>query len=287
MCADNPKILDGRAASESLRTELKKRVAVLANKNIKPGLVTILVGEDPASKIYVNLKHKACNQVGIRSEKRVLAASISEQELLNVIREYNEDRSFHGILVQLPLPPHIDVEKVLQEIDVSKDVDGFHPVNLGNLVRGNTDNSFVSCTPAGILYLLKEHANINLEGLDAVIENRSNIVGKPLVHLLLQENVTVTVCHSRTKNLKEHTRRADLVITGIGKAKYFTKSYFKEGAIIVDVGTNRTDDGLVGDVDFDNVIEIASKISPPTGGVGPMTISMLLANTVKSAEMRG
>ncbi|MHA1681364.1 MAG: bifunctional 5,10-methylenetetrahydrofolate dehydrogenase/5,10-methenyltetrahydrofolate cyclohydrolase [Promethearchaeota archaeon] len=278
------KILDGKAASAALKESLKPRIDRLRDIGIIPGLATILVGEDPASKIYVNLKHKDCADIGIKSFQEVLPETTSRAELEAVITRLNNNDEVHGILLQVPLPPNLDAEDVLRMIDPRKDVDGFHPQNLGNLLRGNLDDAFVSCTPAGIMYLLRDHYHILLEGLETVIVNRSNIVGKPLIPLLLRENATVTTCHTRTRDLKFHTTRADLVIIGVGKPKMFTKDYFKEGVIIVDVGINRTDEGLCGDVDFADVLEICSKITPVPGGIGPMTRAALMLNTVKSAE---
>jgi methylenetetrahydrofolate dehydrogenase (NADP+)/methenyltetrahydrofolate cyclohydrolase len=283
MSIDTSKILDGKACSLELKGKLKQRVAVLAKRGIVPGLATVLVGEDPASKVYVANKHKDCEEVGIKSLHVALPASTSEQQLLAKIKEFNQDPKVHGILVQLPLPKQIDVENILACIDPRKDVDGFHPQNLGNLLRGNGKHLYTSCTPAGIMYLLK-WAKVELKGLDVVIVNRSNIVGKPLIPLFLKENATVQVCHTGTKDLAGHCRRADLVVTGTGRARMFTAEYFKEGAIVVDVGMNRTDQGLCGDVDFANVIGKVSKITPVPGGVGLMTRALLMLNTVTAAE---
>ncbi|MFX0101193.1 MAG: bifunctional 5,10-methylenetetrahydrofolate dehydrogenase/5,10-methenyltetrahydrofolate cyclohydrolase [Candidatus Hodarchaeota archaeon] len=278
------KILNGTAASNELRESLKPRIAKLGEKGVVPGLATILVGDDPASKIYVSYKHKGCKALGINSYEKVLPVETTENELMEIVKEYNADEKTHGILVQSPVPKHIDMEKIIACIDPKKDVDGFHPQNLGNLLRGNMDNIFVSCTPAGIIYLLKEWGKIELKGLEVVIVNRSNLVGKPLIPLFLMEHATVTTCHTRTKDLKFHTKRADLLVTGVGRPRYFTADYFKEGVIVVDVGISRIESGVCGDVDFENVVKIASKITPVPGGVGPMTISMLLLNTVTSAE---
>jgi methylenetetrahydrofolate dehydrogenase (NADP+)/methenyltetrahydrofolate cyclohydrolase len=283
MSVDTSKILDGKACSQELKDKLKVRVAALAKKGIVPGLATVLVGEDPASKVYVANKHKDCAEVGIKSFQMTLPASTSEKVLLEKIREFNANPASHGILVQLPLPKQIDVENVLACIDPRKDVDGFHPQNLGNLLRGNGKHLFTSCTPAGIIYLLK-WAKIDLKGLDVAIVNRSNIVGKPLIPLFLKENATVQICHTGTKDLAGHCRNADLVVAGTGKARMFTAEYFKEGAIVVDVGMNRTAQGLCGDVDFANVIGKVAKITPVPGGVGLMTRAMLMLNTVTAAE---
>ncbi|MEX2714953.1 MAG: bifunctional 5,10-methylenetetrahydrofolate dehydrogenase/5,10-methenyltetrahydrofolate cyclohydrolase [Candidatus Sigynarchaeota archaeon] len=284
MSIDTSKIIDGKACSLELKDKLKLRVAALVKKGIVPGLATVLVGDDPASKVYVANKHKDCAEIGIKSFHVNLPASTSEGELLEKLKDYNHNPAIHGILVQLPLPKHIDVENVLSCIDPRKDVDGFHPQNLGNLFRGNGKHIFTSCTPAGIIYLLK-WANIDLRGLDVVIVNRSNIVGRPLVPLFLKENATVQVCHTGTRDLAGHCRRADLVVTGTGKAKMFTREYFKEGAIVVDVGMNRTEQGLCGDVDFANVVDKVARITPVPGGVGLMTRAMLMQNTVIAAEL--
>ncbi len=284
MCVATNKILDGKACSQELKDKLKVRVAALAKKGIVPGLATVLVGEDPPSKVYVANKHKDCAEIGINSIHMALPASTSEKVLLEKIREFNANPAIHGILVQLPLPKQIDVENVLACIYPHKDVDGFHPQNLGNLLRGNGKHLYTSCTPAGIMYLLK-WAKIAMKGLDVVIVNRSNIVGKPLIPLFLKENATVQVCHTGTKDLVGHCRQADLVVSGTGKARMFTADYFKEGAIVVDVGMNRTEQGLCGDVDFSNVIGKVAKITPVPGGVGLMTRAMLLLNTVIAAEL--
>jgi len=284
MNVDPSKIIDGKACSQELKDKLKLRIAALVKKGIVPGLATVLVGEDPASKVYVANKHKDCAEVGIKSFHINLPASTSERELLEKLKACNEDPAIHGILVQLPLPKQIDVENVLSCIDPRKDVDGFHPQNLGNLLRGNDKHLFTSCTPAGIIYLLK-WAKIDLRGLDVVIVNRSNIVGRPLVPLFLKENATVQVCHTGTRDLADHCRRADLVVTGTGKARMFTQEYFKEGSIVVDVGMNRTEQGLCGDVDFETVVGKVARITPVPGGVGLMTRAMLLLNSVMAAEL--
>ncbi|MHA1370847.1 MAG: bifunctional 5,10-methylenetetrahydrofolate dehydrogenase/5,10-methenyltetrahydrofolate cyclohydrolase [Promethearchaeota archaeon] len=277
------KLLDGRVASAALKESLIPRIKQLADDGVIPGLATILVGDDPASRIYVSMKHKACKSLGINSIQVDLPGNVSEVELIQEIRKLNDDPAVHGILVQLPLPKHINAERIINHISPKKDVDGFHPMNLGNLIRGNVDDALVSCTPAGIIYLLKEHGKIDLQGLEVVIVNRSNIVGKPLIHLFLMENSTVTTCHTSTRDLKYHTNHADLVVIGVGRPKMFTDDYFKEDVIVVDVGINRTESGLCGDVDFENVIKIAGKITPVPGGVGPMTIASLMFNTVKAA----
>jgi methylenetetrahydrofolate dehydrogenase (NADP+)/methenyltetrahydrofolate cyclohydrolase len=285
MSVDPSKILDGKACSTQVKESLKPRIEALMDNGIQPGLATVLVGGDPASKTYVTNKHKACADLGMKSFQLELPEETTEAELLDAVSQLNADPLVHGILVQVPIPPQINVETILPAIDIKKDVDGFHPQNLGNLLRNNGKELFTSCTPAGIIHLLK-YGEVDLKGMDVVIVNRSNIVGRPLVPLFLRENSTVTVCHTSTRDLASHTRRADLVVTGVGKAKMFTGEYFKEGVVIIDVSMNRTDAGLVGDVDMESVAEIVSKISPVPGGVGPMTIAMLLSNTVKAAEMQ-
>lgn len=286
MSIDPSKILDGKACSAQVKESLKPRIEALVDNGIQPGLATVLVGGDPASKTYVTNKHKACADLGMKSFQIELPEETTEAELLETVAQLNGDPNVHGILVQVPLPAQINVEDILPAIDVKKDVDGFHPQNLGNLLRNNGKELFTSCTPAGIIQLLK-FGEVELKGLDVVIVNRSNIVGRPLIPLFLRENATVTVCHTSTRDLASHTRRADLVVTGVGKAKMFNGDYFKEGVVIIDVSMNHTEEGvLVGDVDMESVADIVSKISPVPGGVGPMTIAMLLSNTVKAAELQ-
>ncbi|HME56123.1 MAG TPA: bifunctional 5,10-methylenetetrahydrofolate dehydrogenase/5,10-methenyltetrahydrofolate cyclohydrolase [Candidatus Lokiarchaeia archaeon] len=286
MSIDPSKILDGKACSAQVRESLKPRIEELGDNGIQPGLATVLVGDDPASKTYVTNKHKACADLGMKSVQIELPEETTEAELLEAVAQLNADPNVHGILVQVPLPTQINVENILPAIDVKKDVDGFHPQNLGNLLRNNGKELFTSCTPAGIIQLLK-FGEVELKGLDVVIVNRSNIVGRPLIPLFLRENATVTVCHTSTRDLASHTRRADLVVTGVGKAKMFNGDYFKEGVVIIDVSMNHTEEGvLVGDVDMESVADIVSKISPVPGGVGPMTIALLLSNTVKAAELQ-
>ncbi len=283
------KIIDGKAISGKIREELTKEVADLKEKGIVPGLATVLVGENPASQVYVGMKQKACKSTGLYSEQHTLSEDTSEEELLKLVDDLNKKKEINGILVQLPLPKGIDTNKVLLAIDPSKDVDGFHPVNIGKLNSKKSmkeiedEGIFLPCTPYGIIQLLK-HTKVELSGKEAVIVGRSNIVGKPVAQLLLAENATVTICHSRTKDLGEVVKRADVIVAAIGKPKFITADMVKDGAVIIDVGVNRTDDGLVGDVDFENVKEKASAITPVPGGVGPMTITMLLSNTVKSAK---
>ncbi|MGG3988567.1 bifunctional methylenetetrahydrofolate dehydrogenase/methenyltetrahydrofolate cyclohydrolase FolD [Bacillus smithii] len=276
------KLIDGKAAAKEIREEIKKEVNELKAQGVVPGLAVILVGDDPASHTYVRNKEKGCKEVGIHSEIYKYPAAISEAELLDKIRELNEDKRIHGILVQLPLPGHISESKVIDTISPEKDVDGFHPVNVGKLVIGK--EGFLPCTPYGIMKLL-EREQIDLQGKRAVVIGRSNIVGKPAGLLLLQRNATVTYCHSKTENLSYHTKQADIIIAAVGKAKFLKAEDVKEGAVIVDVGMNRDENGkLCGDVDFESVREKASFITPVPGGVGPMTITMLLYNTVQSAK---
>lgn len=275
------KLLDGKMISAELEEKLKLRVKALANKGIIPGLTVILVGEDPASQTYVSNKEKACARLGIRSNTIRMPEETTQQELENAILEANADPSVHGILVQLPLPNHLDSDRALSLILPEKDVDGFHDINVGRLARGL--ECTVACTPKGALYMLKQ-AGISISGKEAVVVGRSNIVGKPMAMLLLQENATVTICHSRTVNLAEHTRRADILVAAIGKPRFITADMVKEGAVVVDVGINRVDGKLCGDVDFEPVAEKAAWITPVPGGVGKMTIAMLMDNTVAAAE---
>jgi len=275
------KLLDGKMISAELEEKIKLRVKALANKGIIPGLTVILVGEDPASQTYVSNKEKACARLGIRSNTIRMPEETTQQELENAILEANADPSVHGILVQLPLPNHLDSDRALSLILPEKDVDGFHDINVGRLARGL--ECTVACTPKGALYMLKQ-AGISISGKEAVVVGRSNIVGKPMAMLLLQENATVTICHSRTVNLAEHTRRADILVAAIGKPRFITADMVKEGAVVVDVGINRVDGKLCGDVDFEPVAEKAAWITPVPGGVGKMTIAMLMDNTVAAAE---
>lgn len=275
-------LIDGKQTAADIRAGLKELVEKNAGKGMLPCLAVVMAGDDAASAVYVRNKQKACEEVGILSVTHTLAASTSEEELLRLIAELNADETVTGILVQLPLPAHIDEKTILNAIDPEKDVDGFHPVNVGRLCTG--EDAFVSCTPAGIVELLKRY-KIPIEGRECVIVGRSNIVGKPLIQLMLKENATVTVCHSRTRDLADVCRRADILIAAIGKAGFVTADFVKEGAVVIDVGINRGDDGkLCGDVDFDAVKEKASFITPVPGGVGPMTIAMLLKNVCKRLE---
>ena len=277
-------LLDGKALSEKIKQELKNESEILTQKGITPCLAVILVGDDPASQTYVNSKEKSCQSAGIASIVKRLPASTSEKELLQIIDTLNNDTTVDGILVQLPVPKHIDSTKIIEAINPKKDVDGFHPFNVGRLMAGL--DGFVPCTPFGVMKLLEAY-NINVRGMDTCVIGASNIVGKPMMNLLLNASATVEICRSSTKNLKEHTLRADLIVVGVGKINLLTADMVKEGAIVIDVGINRNSEGkIVGDVDFANVAPKCSFITPVPGGVGPMTIAMLLANTVKSAKQR-
>ena len=288
------KIIDGKAIAKEIREEIKKEVQELKEKyDITPGLVTILVGEDPASISYVKGKQRTAQDLGFFSIEERLPENVSEDELLKLIDKYNNDSKIHGILVQLPLPKHINEKKILYSINPKKDVDGFHPVNVGKMIIG--EPCFLPCTPHGILILL-EKSGAQVDGADVVVVGRSNIVGKPVANLLMQKrkpigNATVTVCHTGTKDLASHTKRADILIVAVGKPKFITADMVKEGAVVIDVGVNRigtTPEGkaiLCGDVDFDAVKEKVSAITPVPGGVGPMTITMLMKNTLESAKM--
>lgn len=275
------KILDGAAMALEVEKELKQRVDALREKNVVPGLCVILVGNDPASQTYVANKEKACARLGIHSQTLRMGAETTQAELEASIERANEDEAIHGILVQLPLPAHLDEHRALALIRPEKDVDGFHAVNMGRLARG--EDCVVACTPKGALHMLKA-AGVPIAGKNAVVIGRSNIVGKPMALLLLQENATVTICHSRTENLAEYTRRADILVAAVGKPRFVTADMVKEGAAVLDVGINRVDGKLCGDVDFEAVKEKAGWISPVPGGVGKMTIAMLMENTVSAAE---
>lgn len=275
-------IIDGKTIAQQVRAEWKLRADALKSKGVTPGLAVIIVGEDPASKIYVANKVKACAELGLHSEHIVMPADTPEAALLTKIAELNNDARINGILVQLPVPKHIDSSKVLNAISPEKDVDGFHPENVGALVTGNM--RFAPCTPWGCMTLL-EKAGVSVEGKHAVVVGRSNIVGKPMALLLLQANATVTICTSRTIDLAKHTRDADILVVAVGKAKMITGDMIKPGAAVIDVGMNRDENGkLCGDVDFESAREVAGCITPVPGGVGPMTITMLVANTVSAAE---
>lgn len=275
-------LMNGKELVEKMQAELALKVKELNERQINPGLVVLLVGENPASQVYVRNKERVANQLGIYSKVERYSQTISEDELLNEIEKYNNDPRFHGILVQLPLPKHIDEEKVLLAIDPKKDVDGFHPLNLGRLFAGNPDK--IPCTPYGIMKMFEAY-DIDLTGKRAVVIGRSNIVGKPMAQLLLMADATVTIAHSKTKDLPALTREADILVVAIGRGHFVTKDFVKPGAVVVDVGMNRNEDGkLIGDVKFDEVAPLASYITPVPKGVGPMTITMLMAQTVQSAE---
>ncbi len=275
-------IIDGKKISQEIKDELKEKVTLLKAEGKKAALAVIQVGNDPASSVYVNNKKKACAYIGIESLSYELPEETTEQELLDLVERLNEDEAVHGILVQLPVPKHIDADKIIQTISPKKDVDGFHPQNVGNLVIG--EKGFVSCTPAGIIQLLKR-SNIEIAGKNCVVIGRSNIVGKPMALLMLRENATVTIAHSKTQNLKELCKTADILIVAIGKPQFITSEYIKEGAVIIDVGIHRDENNkLCGDVKYDEVEPLASAITPVPGGVGPMTIAMLMNNCVEAME---
>lgn len=275
-------IIDGKQLAEALRKEIEAEVEQLTQQGITPGLAVILVGNDPASRTYVKNKEKACRALGMKSVLIELPGDVPEQALLGHIATLNEDPDIHGILVQLPLPPHINAQKIVEAISPEKDVDGFHPVNIGRMMTGQ--DAFLPCTPHGILKMVKSKG-IRIEGKHVVVIGRSNIVGKPCGQLFLNENATVTYCHSKTADLKSFTRQADILVSAVGKAKFIKADFVKAGAAVIDVGMNRDESGkLCGDVDFNEVKEKASYITPVPGGVGPMTITMLLSNTVKAAK---
>ncbi|MCH5186428.1 MAG: bifunctional methylenetetrahydrofolate dehydrogenase/methenyltetrahydrofolate cyclohydrolase FolD [Oscillospiraceae bacterium] len=275
------KILNGKEVSQRIREELKGEVEELKKGGINPGLAVVIVGDDPASRVYVNSKKKACGELGIHSEEYALSGDTSERELLELVEKLNKKEDISGILVQLPLPGHINEENIINAIDPKKDVDAFHPVNVGKIMVGNYD--FLPCTPAGVMELIKE-SGIEPEGKDCVVIGRSNIVGKPQAMLLLHKNATVTICHSKTKDLKEKVKAADIVIAAVGRPEMITGDMIKEGAVVIDVGINRLENKkLVGDVKFDEAEKKAAAITPVPGGVGPMTIAMLMKNTVKAA----
>jgi methylenetetrahydrofolate dehydrogenase (NADP+) / methenyltetrahydrofolate cyclohydrolase len=276
------RLIDGNALAASVRGELADRVNALKALGVTPGLAVVLVGNDPASAVYVRNKVAACEKVGMHSVKIEYPADVAQATVLARIDELNKDASIHGILVQLPLPKHFDSELVLEAIAPEKDVDGFHAENVGALMQGQP--RFIPCTPYGVMKML-ESAGTPLKGAEAVVVGRSNIVGKPMAMLLMAAGATVTVCHSQTRDLKFHTKRADILVAAVGKAKMITGDMIKPGAVVIDVGINRTADGkLCGDVDFDSAKEVAGAISPVPGGAGPMTITMLLANTLEAAE---
>lgn len=275
-------IISGKQIANKIRKDLTLDVEQLiaVGKN-RPGLAVVLVGDNPASRLYVNMKKKACKQVGIYSEEHKLSATISQAELLKIIDELNANQNIHGILVQLPLPDHLNEQEVINRIDPMKDVDGFHPINVGKLFIG--EDTFVPCTPAGIMRMLDE-IGYDLNGKKAVVIGRSNIVGKPIAQLLLQRNATVTICHSRTNNLAAECLSADVLVAAVGRPQMVKSNWIKPGAVVIDVGINRVGDKTVGDVDYDAAIEVAGWITPVPGGVGPMTIGMLLSSTVAAAK---
>lgn len=275
-------LIDGKELAKKIRMELKDEVNELKKQGIKPKLAVIMVGDDKASKVYVKNKSKACEEIGIEYEEFLLDSNITMQDLLSLIDNLNNRDDIHGILLQSPIPKNLDINQAFNKIDYRKDVDGFHPINVGKLSIG--EDCFVSCTPLGVTKMLDEY-NIDVQGKNVVIIGRSNIVGKPLIQCMLKKNGTVTVCHSKTQNIEEITKRADILIAALGKAKFVTADMVKDGAVIIDVGINRNDDGkLVGDVDFENIKDKASYITPVPGGVGPMTIAMLMNNVVKAAK---
>ncbi len=275
-------ILDGKKVSAKVRKNLKLEVDNLKKEGVKPKLAVIMVGDDIASKVYVRNKNKACEEIGIEYEEFLLNTDTTMEELLNVIDNLNKNQNIDGILLQSPIPKHLDINKAFRAILPEKDVDGFHPINAGKLSIG--EKCFVPCTPHGVVKIMDEY-NIETEGKNVVIVGRSNIVGKPLIQCMLQKNATVTVCHSKTKNLEEFTKKADILIVAIGKPKFITENMVREGVVVIDIGINRNEEGkIVGDVDFDNVSKKASYITPVPGGVGPMTVAMLMENVVEAAK---
>lgn len=278
------KIINGKEISTNLRAQLKEEVANLSEQGISPSLAVIIVGENPASKVYVRNKKKACEEIGIRSFEFALPTETTETDLLSLIDELNARSDINGILVQLPLPSHLDEKAVIERISPLKDVDAFHEMNVGKIMTGNFE--FLPCTPAGIIHLL-DASNIEIAGKHCVVIGRSNIVGKPLAMLMLHRDATVTICHSKTQNLKELCKSADILVAAVGRANFVTADIVKPGAVVVDVGINRCEDGkLCGDVDFESVKDLASYITPVPGGVGPMTIAMLMQNTITAAKLQ-
>ena len=274
-------LINGKELAKKIRGELKIEVDELRKKGIIPKLAVIMVGNDKASEVYVRNKSKACNEIGIEFEEFLLDSNIKQEELINLINELNARKDIHGILLQSPIPEHLNIREAFNTIDYAKDVDGFNPINVGKLSIG--EDCFISCTPHGVVKMLEEY-NIPVEGKRAVIIGRSNIVGKPLIQCMLNKNATVTVCHSKTKNIEEITREADILIAALGKPKFVKADMVKENAVVIDVGINRNEEGkLVGDVDFENVSKKASYITPVPGGVGPMTIAMLMNNVIEAA----
>ena len=278
------KIIDGKAVSAAVRAEAKQEVETLKQEGIQPGLAVVIVGDDPASRVYVNNKKKACAKIGNRSEEYALPKETTQEELLNLVKKLNQKEDVNGILVQLPLPKGLDEKQVIETISPLKDVDAFHPQNVGRIMIG--DYHFLPCTPAGVMELLKS-AEVDICGKECVVIGRSNIVGKPMAMLLLHESGTVTICHSKTQNLKEACRRADILVAAVGIPKFVTADMVKPGAVVIDVGMDRDENGkLCGDVDFQNVEPLASAITPVPGGVGPMTIAMLMKNTMRAAKLQ-
>ena len=275
-------IIDGRKLAKKIREDLKIKCEQLKEKGIKPKLAVIMVGNDKASQVYVRNKSKACNEIGIEFEEHLLDVNIKQEDLIDLIKKLNKDNKIHGILLQSPIPENLDINEAFRTIAPEKDVDGFNPVNVGKLCLNQ--DTFVSCTPYGIMKMFESY-NIDLTGKNVTIIGRSNIVGKPLIQCCLNKNATVTVCHSKTKELKEHTKNADVIIAAIGKSKFLKADMIKQGAVVIDVGINRGNDGkLTGDVDFENISEKASYITPVPGGVGPMTIAMLMNNVIKACS---
>jgi len=277
-------IINGKELAKKIRSDLKIETEKLKSNGINPKLAVIMVGNDSASAVYVRNKSKACNETGIEFEEYLLPEETTNNELLNLINDLNQRKDITGILLQSPIPKHLDIRQAFNKIDYKKDVDGFHPINVGKLAIG--EKCFISCTPAGVIRMLEEY-NIDLEGKNAVVIGRSNIVGKPLAQCLLNKNATVTICHSKTRNINEIAKNADILVAAIGKPKFVTADMVKEGAVVIDVGINRGEDGkLVGDVDFENVEKKVSYITPVPGGVGPMTIAMLLTNVIEAAKSK-
>ena len=277
-------IIDGKALAKKIRENLKKECEELKQKGIIPKLAVIMVGDNPASKVYVKNKSKACEEIGINYEEYLLEENTTQEQLIDLIQNLNKDKTVNGILLQSPIPDHLNINQAIKAITYSKDVDGFTPSSIGKLMIG--EDTFISCTPYGVIKMFEEY-NIDLTGKNVVILGRSNIVGKPLLQCCLNKNATVTVCHSKTKNLIEYTKRADILIAAIGKSKFVKKEMLKDGVVVIDVGINRGEDGkLTGDVDFDEVEKIASYITPVPGGVGPMTIAMLMNNVIKATNIQ-
>lgn len=277
-------LINGKEVSAKVKANVKKETEILKSKGISVGLAVVIVGADPASRIYVNNKKKACEEVGFNSYEYALDETATQEELLDLVEVLNKDDKVNGILVQLPLPKHIDEKAIINAINPAKDVDAFHPINVGKIMIG--EYSFLPCTPAGVMELI-DSTGVEIEGKSAVVIGRSNIVGKPMSMLLLHRNATVTICHSRTRDLADICRNADIIVAAVGKAKFVTKDMVKDGAVVIDVGMNRLENGkLCGDVDFDEVAEKTSYITPVPGGVGPMTIAMLMKNTLTAAKLK-